>query len=291
MNKIAHYTSVSPLCWLCRKAKESRVHLLEGCLKAKAILKTIGRKCFILKIPEWESANFVCGFTNQYLKKAKASAVSAALLSLWITICVEKLKSPSFVVKIFNKIAKTNKMITKPQTIRKAPPKGKREVKQPKFKYSALQVFYDSSGHVNSHIKGSGYMIIKEGLEVGEGFETIPLSSNNLSEFLECLVGLQQVIGFGQHVEMVGDCKILTEAAPKTKPIDNFELNEILFEIKNIAKSKFAKVEYTHMYHKFNKRSDAIATTTSHSEKNGIEAVFDRNWDPRLKQLTTTSKE
>ena len=83
-------------------------------------------------------------------------------------------------------------------------------------------------------------MIIKEGLEVGGGFETIPLGSNNLGEFSGCLAGLQQVIGFRQHVEMVGDCKILTEAAPKTKLIDNFELNEILSEIRNIAESKFA---------------------------------------------------
>ena len=82
-------------------------------------------------------------------------------------------------------------------------------MKQPKFKYPALQVFYNgfghvynSSGHVDPHIGGSGYMIIKEGLEVGGGFETIPLDSNNLGEFLGCLAGLQQVIGFGQHVEM-----------------------------------------------------------------------------------------
>ena len=82
VDKITHFTFVSSLCWLCKKAKESKVHLLEECSKVKAILKTIGRKCFILKIPGWESVDFVCGFTNQYLKKAEASAVSAALLNL-----------------------------------------------------------------------------------------------------------------------------------------------------------------------------------------------------------------
>ena len=197
VDKIAHFTSVSPLCWLCRKTKESRVHLLEEYPKAKAILKTIGRKCFVLKIPGWKSADFVCGFTNQYLKKVEASAVSAALLNLWITVCAEGSKFPSFVVKIFDEIAKINKMIPKPQTIRKAPSKGKREVKQLKFKYPALQVFYNGFEHVDPHIGGSGYVIIKEGLEVGGGFETISLSSNNLGEFLGCLAGLQQVIGFG----------------------------------------------------------------------------------------------
>ena len=204
---------------------------------------------------------------------------------------MERSKFPSFAIKIFDEIAKTNKMIPKPQTIRKAPSKDKREVKQPKFKYPALQVFYDGSGCVDPHIGGSGYMIIKEGLEVGGGFETISLGSNNLGEFSGCLAGLQQVIGFGQCVEMVEDCKILTEAVPKTKPIDNFELNEILSKIRNIAESKFAKVEYTHMYCEFNKRSDVIATAASHFEEDGIEAVFDRNWDPRSKQLATTSEE
>ena len=102
-------------------------------------------------------------------------------------------------------------------------------------------MFYDGSECVDSHIRGAGYVIIKEGLEVGGGFETIPLDSNNLGEFLGCLVGIQQVIGFGQHVEMVGHCKILTEAAPKTKPIDNFEFNEILSEIRNIAESNLPK--------------------------------------------------
>ena len=90
---------------------------------------------------------------------------------------------------------------------------------------------------------------------------------------------------------MVGNCKILTEAVSKTKPIDNFELNEILSEIRNIAKSKFAKMEYTHVYYEFNKRSDVIATTANHFEEDGMEAVFDRNWDPRSKQLATTSEE
>ena len=45
------------------------------------------------------------------------------------------------------------------------------------------------------------------------------------------------------------------------------------------------------MYCEFNKRSDAIATATSHFEEDGMEAVFDRNWDPRSKQLATTSEE
>ena len=56
----------------------------------------------------------MCGFTNQYLKKAEAFVMSAALLNLWITVCAEGSKSPSFAIKIFDEIAKTNKMILKP---------------------------------------------------------------------------------------------------------------------------------------------------------------------------------
>ena len=132
----------------------------------------------------------MCGFTNQYLKKVEAFAVNATLLNLWITICIERFKLLSFVIKIFDEIAKTNKIIPKPQTIKKVPSKGKREVKQPKFKYPALQVFYNGFEHVNPHIRGSEYVIIKKGLKVGGGFKTILLNSNNLSEFLGCLADL-----------------------------------------------------------------------------------------------------
>ena len=64
VDKIVHFTFVSLLCQLCRKAKKSKMHLLKECLKAKMILKTIKKKCFVLKIPRWKSANFVCEFTN-----------------------------------------------------------------------------------------------------------------------------------------------------------------------------------------------------------------------------------
>ena len=56
----------------------------------------------------------------------------------------------------------------------------------------------------------------------------------------------------------------------KTKSINNFELNEILSEIKNIVESKFAKVEYIHVYYEFNKRSDAIAIAASHFEEDSL---------------------
>ena len=88
---------------------------------------------------------------------------------------------------------------------------------------------------------------------------------------------------------MVGDYKILIEAAPKMKPIDNFELNEILFEIKNIVESKFAKVKYTHVYCEFNKRSDVIATATSHSKEDGMEAVFDKKLGSKI-EATSNNK-
>ena len=78
------------------------MHLLKECLKAKAILKTIGRRCFVLKIPGWESADFVCGFTNQYL--TEAFAVSAALLSLWITVCAEGSKSQALLLKFLMRL-------------------------------------------------------------------------------------------------------------------------------------------------------------------------------------------
>ena len=119
-------------------------------------------------------------------------------------------------------------MIPKPQILRKAPLKGKRNVKQLKFKYSALQMFYNSFGYVDPHIGGFEYMIIKKDVEVRGRFKTILLNSNNLKEFSKCLTDLQQIIDFEQYIEMVRDCKILTEVILKIKSINNFKFNKIL---------------------------------------------------------------
>ena len=233
----------------------------------------------------------MCGFMNQYLKKAEASAVSAALLSLWITVCVEGSKSPSFAnLQTFlnNHIPRfPNVGIYMPRAI----------IKHLQGRVLELWLFHFSftfGESLPNNLRFGDHLVCLSNFIKNfnrGGFETIPLDSNNLGEFLGCLAGLQQVIGFEQHVEMVGNYKILTEAVPKMKPINNFELNEILSEIRDIAESKFAKVKYTHVYCEFNKRSDAIATAASHSEEDGMEAVFDRNWDLRTKQLTTISEE
>ena len=90
---------------------------------------------------------------------------------------------------------------------------------------------------------------------------------------------------------MVENCKILTEAVSKIKSINNFKFNKILFKIKNITKSRFAKIEYIYMYWKFNKKLDVIVIATNHFKENEMEVVFDRNWNLRFKQLTTISEE
>ena len=64
-------------------------------------------------------------------------------------------------------------------------------MKQLKFKYSTLQVFYDSFKYVNFCIGEFECVIIKKDLKVGGRFKTIPLNSNNLNEFSRYLTGLQ----------------------------------------------------------------------------------------------------
>ena len=116
--------------------------------------------------------------------------MSFVLLNLWITICTKRSKFSSFVVKIFDEIAKTNKIIPKLQTIRKVPLKGKKKVKQPKFKYSVLQIFYNGFRYINFHIRVSEYIIIKKSLKVEDRFKIILLNLNNLKKFFGCLVDL-----------------------------------------------------------------------------------------------------
>ena len=85
-------------------------------------------------------------------------------------------------------------------------------------------------------------------VDLKQFYYEISLSSNNLRKFFKYLTKLQQVIGFGQCIEMVGNCKILIEIILKMKSIDNFKLNKILSEIRNIVESKFTKIKYIHVY-------------------------------------------
>ena len=64
------------------------------------------------------------------------------------------------------------------------------------------------------------------------------------------------------EIEVVGDCIILTKAAPKTHAIKNYALNELLYEIHKLAMC-FDKIEFIHVPQELNKRADAIATAAS----------------------------
>ena len=64
------------------------------------------------------------------------------------------------------------------------------------------------------------------------------------------------------EIEVVGDCMILTKAAPKTHAIKNYALNELLCEIRKLAMC-FDEIEFIHVPRELNKRADAIATAAS----------------------------
>ena len=75
---------------------------------------------------------------------------------------------------------------------------------------------------------------------------------------------------------------ILTKAAPKNCNNSNHKLNLLLIEIRATA-ARFEDAKFIHVFCKFNKHADAIATATSWSVMNGIAAVNDLKWDPCAK--------
>ena len=167
--------------------------------------------------------------------------VSVALLSLWLTVCVEGSKSPQYATEIFKKILRKNKIL--PQPPRTQTKKGTKEKES--FKFKGFQVFYDSSGCTDPHLGGAGFAVFREGKEIG-GFETIPLGSYNIGEFTDCLKGMQCARSMMNEIEVVGDCMILTKAAPKTHAIKNYTLNELLCEICKLAIC-FDEIEFIHV--------------------------------------------
>ena len=92
----------------------------------------------------------------------------------------------------------------------------------------------------------AGFAVFREGKEICGGFETIPLGSNNIGEFTGCLKGMQCARSMTNEIEVVGDCMILTKAAPKTHAIKNYTLNELLCEIHKLAMC-FDEIEFIHI--------------------------------------------
>ena len=206
--------------------------------------------------------------------------MSAALLALWITVCAEGSQSAKYTIDIFHKVLKKNKLLPKPPCKDPTSAKKKREIE--KFKFKGLQVFYDGSGPTNPHLGGAGYAIFRNGKEILAGAETIPFSINNVGEFKGCLLGLKNARSLGSHIQIVGDCMILTKAAPKNCNISNYKLNLLLIEIKATA-ARFEDAEFIHVFHELNKHVDAIATAASWSVMDGMAAVNDSKWDPCAK--------
>ena len=104
--------------------------------------------------------------------------------------------------------------------------------------------------------------------------ETIPFGTNNVGEFKGCLLGLKSARGLDSHIQIVGDCMILTKAAPKNCNISNHKLNLLLIEIRAIA-ARFEDAKFIHVFHELNKHVNTIATAASWSVMDGIAAVND----------------
>ena len=110
-DKLAHFMNQDSSCWLCHWEKELWTHLLEECSVAEGFLQAMGRKCILLNVPSWQETKNVCGLVSNFLTRQETSVVSVALLSLWLTMCVEGSKSLQYATKIFEKILRKNKIL------------------------------------------------------------------------------------------------------------------------------------------------------------------------------------
>ena len=215
---------------------------------AEGLLQAMRRKCILLNVPNWQETKNVCGLVSNFLTRQETSVVSVALLSLWLTVCAEGSKSPQYATEIFEKILRKNKILPWPPRTQ-----TKKETKEKEsFKFKGFQVFYDGSSYTNPHLGGVGFAVFREGKEICGGFETIPLGSNNIGEFTGCLKGMQCVRSMTNEIEVVGDCMILTKAAPKTHAIKNYALDELLCEIHKLAMC-FDEIEFIHVPQELNK--------------------------------------
>ena len=123
-DKLAHFMNQDSSCQLCHQEKELQTHLLEECSVAEGLLQAIGRKYILLNVSSWQETKNVCGLVSKFLTRQETSVVSVALLSLWLTVCAEGLKSLQYATEIFGKILRKNKILPWPP--RTQTKKGKR---------------------------------------------------------------------------------------------------------------------------------------------------------------------
>ena len=72
---------------------------------------------------------------------------------------------------------------------------------------------------------GASYAIFRDGKEILADVETIPFGTNNVGEFKDYLLGLKSARGLGSYIQIVGNCIILTKAAPK-----NYNTLHLIFQ-------------------------------------------------------------
>ena len=61
---------------------------------AEGFFQVMGRKCILLNVLSWQETNNMCGLVSKFFTRQETSVVSVVLLSLWLTVCAEGLKSP-----------------------------------------------------------------------------------------------------------------------------------------------------------------------------------------------------
>ena len=258
------------------------------------LLRVFQNVCRPHRIPTWKTHHGVCRLTTEYLKKDLVNAIGAALTTLWIFINLEGVQTPKVAQRIFLKQVKKFNLIPKKRKAEKKIKRkgggGKRRKESTPPAWKGVQVYYDGSGRPEPPVRGVGFAIFKEGVEVTAGAETIPFDTNNVGEFKGALIGLRQASKLTERVEVIGDCMILTNAAANDKNVKEVELDNILDEIKTTA-GKMKEAKFTHVFREHNKRADAIATAASLSEKDGRMAIASKDWNPRAQKLGETDEE
>ena len=99
-DKLAHFTNPKlKLLTLPLRKGVAKLIFWRNVLWLRGLLQAMGKKCILLNIPSWQETKNVCGFVSKFFTKQETSVVSVALLSLWLTVCAEGLKSPQYFLR------------------------------------------------------------------------------------------------------------------------------------------------------------------------------------------------
>jgi len=118
---------------------------------------------------------------------------------------------------------------------------------------------FDGASRGNPGLSGAGAVIYKNGEEIWNSCKFVGTKTNNQSEYMALILGLEGALTLGiTNLSVLGDSLLVINQVNgiyKVKSASIFDLYEEVL----VLKAQFVLVEFNHVYREYNKRADELS--------------------------------